>query len=92
MFSANTRINKRPEQLTSEIDGKVILLEVDSGQYFSFDEISTDIWNRLDSTPLLAELCSALAKDYDADLTTIQMDVYKLIGLLAANNLIEISE
>lgn len=92
MFSANARINKRPEQLTSEIDDKVILLEVDSGQYFSFDEVSTDIWKRLDTTPLLADLCNALAKDYDADLETIQMDVCKLINMLVANNLIEISE
>lgn len=92
MFSANARINKRTDQLTSEIDGKVILLEVESGQYFSFDDISTDIWNRLDTTPLLANLCNDLAKDYDADLETIQMDVYKLISMLAKNNLIEISE
>lgn len=92
MFSANARINKRPEQLTSEIDDKVIILEVDSGQYFSFDEVSTDIWKRLDTTPQLADLCSALAKDYDADLETIQIDVYKLINMLVTNNLIEISE
>ncbi len=92
MFSANARINKRTDQLTSEIDGKVILLEVESGQYFSFDDISTDIWNRLDTNPLLADLCNDLAKDYDADLETIKMDVYKLISMLAKNNLIEISE
>ena len=92
MFSANARINKRPEQLTSEIDDKVIILEVDSGQYFSFDEVSTDIWKRLDTTTLLPDLCSALAKDYDADLETIQIDVYKLINMLVTNNLIEISE
>jgi Coenzyme PQQ synthesis protein D (PqqD) len=91
MLSLNARISKRQDQLTSEIDGRIILLDSDSGKYFAFDDISTDIWNRLDAQPLLADLCSTLATDYDADLETIQVDVCKLLNMLAANNLIEIN-
>lgn len=92
MLSLNARISKRQDQLTSEIDGKVILLGIDSGKYFSFDDISTDIWNRLDGQPLLADLCSDLANDYGAAPDVIQEDVFKLITMLAANQLIEIIE
>jgi outer membrane protein assembly factor BamB len=92
MLSGNSRVNKKQGQLTSEIDGKIVALGVDSGKYYAFDEISTDIWSRLDAQPRLADLCRALANDYDADIKTIQVDVYRLINMLAANNLIEISE
>lgn len=92
MLSPNTRISKRQDLLTSEIDGKVVLLGVDSGKYFAFDDISTDIWNRLDSQPLLLDLCEALANDYDADLKTIQMDVCKVLTMLAENHLIDIDD
>lgn len=92
MLSLNARVSKRLDQLTSEIDGKIVLLGVDSGKYFAFDDISTDIWNRLDSQPLLLDLCSALANDYDADLKTIQADVCKVLTMLAENHLIEIHE
>jgi hypothetical protein len=92
MFSPNVRISKRKDPLTSEIDGKIVLLEVDSGKYFAFDDISTDIWNRLDKLPLLIDLCTALAQDYDADLNTIQTDVYKVLTMLAKHHLIDIHE
>ncbi|GEM_PF-1806479 len=90
MFSLNARITKLQDQLASEIDGKVILLGTDSGKYFAFDDISTDIWNRLDTYPLVADLCNALSRDYDADLETIQTDVYKLIKVLAEHQLVVI--
>lgn len=92
MFSLNSRITKLKDQLTSEIDGKIVLLGSDNGKYFAFDEISTDIWNRLDTHPTLADLCSALANDYDAELDTIQTDVYRLISTLKKHNLISIEE
>lgn len=92
MLSLNSIITKLSDQLTSEIDGKVILLGIDSGKYFAFDDISTDIWNRLDSHPQLADLCHALAHDYNADLETIQADVYKLVSMLAENHLIVVSD
>lgn len=91
MFSLNARITKLQDQLASEIDGKVILLGTDSGKYFAFDDISTDIWNRLDTYPLVADLCNALSRDYDADLETIQTDVYKLIKVLAEHQLVVIN-
>lgn len=90
MFSLNARITKLQDQLASEIDGKVILLGTDSGKYFAFDDISTDIWNRLDTYPLVADLCNALSRDYDADLETIQTDVCKLIKVLAEHQLVVI--
>ncbi|HEY1029813.1 MAG TPA: PqqD family protein [Pseudomonas sp.] len=92
MRSLNVRISKRHDQLTSEIDGKVILLGTDSGKYFAFDDISTDIWNRLDTYPLLADLCNALSRDYDTDLETIQADVCKLITMLAEHQLIVVDD
>lgn len=91
MLSLNARISKRQDQLTSEIDGRIVLLDSDSGKYFAFDDISTDIWSRLDAQPLLSDLCRTLATDYDADLETIQADVSKLLNMLLAHNLIKIS-
>lgn len=92
MLSPNARISKRQDLLTSEIDGKIVLLGVDSGKYFAFDDISTDIWNRLDSQPFLLDLCKALANDYDADPKTIHMDVCKVLAMLAENHLIDITD
>ncbi|WP_437881942.1 PqqD family protein [Pseudomonas sp. LRF_L74] len=92
MLSLNARITKRQDQLTSEIDGKVILLGNNCGKYFAFDDISTDIWNRLDTYPLLADLCNALSNAYDANLETIQADVCKLITVLAEHQLIVVDD
>lgn len=90
MLSLHARVRKADQQLTSEIDGKVVLLGLEAGKYFMFDAISSDIWQRLEQQPRLDALCEALARDYDADLATIQGDVCRLIEQLAARQLLHI--
>ncbi|GGX36147.1 PqqD family protein [Undibacterium squillarum] len=91
MISSHSRISKIQNLLASEIDGKVILMNIKSGKYFAFDDVSSDIWSRIDSYPLFMDLCSSLVRDYEADPAVIETDVGNLLNILKENHLLSIT-
>ena len=91
MVSVTSRIAKIPNQLHTEIDGRIVVLNAAAGKYFEFDEIGSVIWARIDRYPLVADLCEPLVRDYRVDVQTVQADVSRLLGVLAANDLITVT-
>ncbi|WP_437880512.1 PqqD family protein [Pseudomonas sp. LRF_L74] len=92
MISLHSKIARVSDPIATEIDGKVVLLGVESDKYFAFDAISSDIWSRIDTYPVVADLCDVLAHDYDAALDIIQADVCHLVSVLMEHRLVSIVE
>jgi hypothetical protein len=76
--------------LSTEVEGEVVMMDMENGLYFGLDAIGTDIWNRLERPMTLAELTAVLAEDYAADVETIAQDVSALLRDMAENGLVEI--
>lgn len=80
----DTKIVKTDTHISTEIDGQLIAMDIESAQYFEADEIGTDILRRLDSATRVAELCASLAADYDGSEGTIRADT--IVFLMAARD------
>lgn len=85
-------IERDPGHLSAEIDGELVLMSVAGGIYAGLDEIGGDIWRRLETPRTVADLCGALARDYDADPATIERDVLTLLDQLRAHSLIRVKD
>jgi hypothetical protein len=54
-------IYKRAELLSSEIDGEVVMMNIESGKYIGMNQVGSEIWKILEAGPLtLNQICSAL--------------------------------
>ena len=59
-------LTKLPDKfLASEVDGELILIHGDSGQFFSIDNVGFEIWNLIDRKMSLEEMTDALLEQYD---------------------------
>jgi hypothetical protein len=67
--------------LFREVDGQMVLLNLESEQYYGLNAVGADIVTRLTSQPYLAAF-SALARDYDVDPEVLQRDVDDLVRSL----------
>lgn len=76
--------------LEAEVDGEVVLMSVADALYFGLNAVGTDIWRRLAQPIRLADLCSTLAEEYEADIATIERDVLALVAKLAGRKLVEV--
>ena len=92
MITLETRLMHTPDILTSEVDGELVMMDVDSGTYFNLDPIGTDIWRRLESPASISELCAALQRDYDTDAATIQRDVQAFAGDMLKKGLLRLAD
>ena len=86
----NTRLRRVADMLSTEVEGELVMMDVENGVYFGLDAIGTDIWKRLETPTTAAELVSDLSHDYEADTAIIERDVLALLDDLAGRGLVEV--
>src|SRR5262245_7492334 len=86
-----TLIFRSPAVLTAEVDGKVLMMSIERGCYFSLNDVGYDIWRRLDPPCSFAELIDRLAADYDAARATIVEDVQALLSRMVAEDIVRVA-
>src|SRR5580704_18683471 len=86
-----TIISRSPSVITAEVDGEVVMMSIEQGQYFGLDDIGSDIWKRLDAPCAFADLIDRLAADYDADRANIADDVRALLERMAERDVVRLA-
>lgn len=89
--SLASTVHHRENHLSAQIDNETVVMSIEQGNYYGLDTIASVIWLRLESPIVVAELCTELAKEYDADAATINRDVLLLLEKLADNDLITVT-
>ena len=64
----------------TEIDGAVVMMDVDEGRYFELDEIGGRIWALIESGASVATICEALLTEYEVAADVCQRDVLEFVA------------
>lgn len=88
-FPPDAVFTRSPRPVTSEVDGELVMMDVESGNYFNLDSIGTAIWSRLEHPVRFEDLCQDLHGIYDAAPDTIQRDVAALLSRMLAHRLVD---
>ena len=75
--------------IAREGDREVLLLDVESGCYFTLNEIGGRIWELCDGAKSVSEIIAALCEEYDAPPETIRADAVELLEELSRERLLE---
>ena len=75
--------------LTADVDGELVMMSMQAGNYYSIGGIGPLIWALLDQPRSLDELIDAVVADYDVQRERCAADVAAFIEELAGLNLIE---
>lgn len=90
MATLETVLVRSEQCLASGIDDELVMIDVESGHYFSLDAIGHDIWNRLEQPVRVGDLCVALEHAYSAPLEVITADVLRLLNSMAGEGLVKV--
>ncbi|HEY8600245.1 MAG TPA: PqqD family protein [Thermomicrobiales bacterium] len=77
-----------PQIIHELIDGEVVLINLDSGSYYSLDGVSATIWSGLVAGYSGNTLCQYVGAHHAGDQATIANDTERFLGELAAEALI----
>jgi hypothetical protein len=78
-----------PACTTANVGDEVVVLNAESGVYFSLNEVGGYLWDRIKSGPVTPdELVSAVVEEYDTDEATCREDIMRILYELSSENLI----
>ena len=70
----------------------LVLLDIESGEYFSLNEVGDRMWELCDGSRSIGELIAVISREYDASEDVVATDVTELLDeLVDANLLVEVS-
>lgn len=91
-LSPRSRVEVPDHVITRLVGGSTVILDVQSGRSFTLDAVGSRVWGLLESTGSVDETLAALAREFDADLADLQVDVLQLIEQLSAGGLLAIAD
>ena len=78
--------------LATELGYNIIVMNIDTSNYYDLDDVATVIWKKLAIPASVADLCLALEAEFDGAFDVIQADVLEFIAELVSEGLVEIIE
>ena len=85
----NQKVTFSESVFAQEVDGEMVLLDMDSENYFGLDSVGTDIWQAMQEKENLKEVLEELLKQYDVDEEVLEKDLLDFVVQLKENGLIE---
>ena len=89
-FSPHTALIASPDQVSSELDGEIVVLNHRDGVYFGLDAgVGALVWRRLQTPATPAELVSLVMDAFEVDEERCSRDVGALLEQLQRAGLVQ---
>jgi hypothetical protein len=75
-----------------EVDGEMVLLDMESENYFGLDSTGSAIWNAISKKQILQDVFDTLLQEYDVKPDILERDLLNFINELETNKLIKVEE
>lgn len=89
MSIAVTDVMKRKDdQITADVDGEVVMMSIEQGEYYGLDTIGSRIWGLYSEPKTIEQVVDTLINEYDVDRESCINDVMLFVEKLVAKDLI----
>ena len=86
-MDAQTKLQHSPNATFQVVADEAIVIHLQTGVYYSLNEVGTAFWNMLDGQLTIGECADQLAAEYSAPPEVVLADLLELSGELAAEGL-----
>ena len=91
VIELNSVVSKSTELLASELDGELVMMDVETGKYFGLNGVGSVIWNLIDKPHSVSEICSQLEKEYDVEASTCEQEVLAFLNSMDTEKMLVIA-
>ena len=89
-MNLNQKITFSETVFAQEVDGEMVLLDMNSENYFGLDEVGTAIWQAMQESGSLEEVYRAMLEQYEVEPEVLQKDLLDFVQKLNDSGLAEI--
>lgn len=83
-------VSRRTDLPTQELDGDLVMADVQAGQFYGLGGSARRIWELLKTPSTLSALCKTLTAEYDVPMDECRADVQEFLGQLVKAGLITV--
>ncbi|AQA00234.1 hypothetical protein BWQ93_18550 [Sphingopyxis sp. QXT-31] len=91
-ISGSTVVARNPSILFNDFDDGLMMMDIDSGNYFDIDSVGGRIWALIDAPATLDVICESLVAEYDVDADVCRTETIGFIEELAEKGLVTLQE
>lgn len=88
MEMLNVQYQVHPEAFATEVDDQVVILEYESGTYFTLNEVGSRIWQLLTQGNTVQTIQNQLLQEYEVSEAQLHQDLLNILNELRAKGLI----
>lgn len=92
MLTPQSVVAAVPHQISSNLAGETVILNLDSSVYYGLDAVGTRIWSLLQARHTVGEIRDALVAEYQVEPERAQADLIALLERLREAGLVEIKD
>lgn len=83
-------ISRASSVLYNDFDDGLIMMDIDSGNYFDVDSVGARVWALLEKPMTIAQLCDVLIQEYDVEPDICQTQTTEFVAYLHDKDLVEL--
>ena len=91
-MNLNSKITFADTVFAQEVDGEMVLLDMNSENYFGLDEVGTSIWQAMQEKEQLQEVFEVLLEQYEVEEKVLKNDLVTFVEKLEESGLIKVVE
>lgn len=85
-------LKTKEEIIWRVVDDEALLLDTDSGYYFSMNDTATEIWCLLNEGKSIDDVATTISERYEIDSKSVRRDVQELIANLNKEQIASLGE
>ena len=90
LISEDSIVTASKEQISSEIVGEAVILNLKSGVYYGLNEVGNRTWNLIQKPETVKGIKNTLLEEYDVEPESCEQDLLALLQELEAVGLIDV--
>ena len=87
----STRIARPDYLVASEVDGEMVVLNVENGYFFHLNGVGAQVWDALQQPMTFGDLCRAMEVRFEVDPATCRADIAGFVAQMARSGLVDLS-
>ena len=91
-MNLNQKVTFADTVFAQEVDGEMVLLDMQSENYFGLDEVGTVIWQAMQEQRCLKDILLVLMEQYDVKEDILEKDLLTFTHALVENGLIKVDD
>ena len=90
MLNAYSILNHSPHASFEIVADEAIIIDINTGTYFSLNKIGTEFWRMLNGKQTIAAHATSIAEKYNVDIAMVTSDMLEIAQKLDADKLVTI--